>query len=62
MTVPKKSETKVEAEPSVVLADGSASHDPVVHQLMANRYTATQNGDAEAYAAYTAELAKLGYK
>jgi hypothetical protein len=56
----KKSETK--AEPKVELADGSASHDPVVHQLMAHRYTATQNGDDEAYALYTAQLNELGYK
>lgn len=44
------------------LARGSESGDPAVQQLLAGRYTAHQNGDAEAEAAADAALRELGFE
>jgi hypothetical protein len=52
-------------EPKTVppaLADGAASTDPAVHQLLAHRQIAAMNGDKDAADAATARLAELGYK
>jgi hypothetical protein len=46
----------------VELADAAASSDGLVHQILANRYTAEMNGDKEAADAATAQLAELGYR
>lgn len=63
--VPLKEEVKAKAEAKVSAAellDGAASGRPEVHQLMANRYIASMNGDEQAYVDYTVQLAELGYK
>lgn len=57
-----KASKETKPAPAGELADGSASGDPAVHQLMANRYIASMNQDDEAYANYTAQLAELGFK
>ena len=45
----------------VVLRPPGESSDPAVHQLMAERYTATQNGNKADEAATTKKLNELGY-
>lgn len=56
----KPKESAQREEPS--LQDGASSHDPAVHQLLAERQTAAMNGNREAADAATARLAELGYK
>ncbi len=55
-------ETKKSEPAKPPLADGAASGDPAVHQLLAERNTAVMNGDEKAAEAVTAQLAELGYK
>lgn len=43
------------------LQPAGASHDPSVHQLLAERQTAVLNDDAERIALVDAQLADLGY-
>ena len=43
------------------LASAAASGDPAVHQLIADLYTAEQNGDEDAAQAARDALAKLGF-
>lgn len=51
---------KVLAEPAPP-PRASESGDPAVHQLIADAYTAHQNGDEDAEAEALAALAKLGF-
>lgn len=44
------------------LADGAASTDPAVHFLLAQRHTHIANGDGDAAAQVSAQLAELGYR
>lgn len=44
------------------LAKASESGDPAVHQLMADIYTAEQNGDDDLAQAARDKLAKLGFE
>lgn len=58
----KKTDEKPQDTAPTDLADGAASTDAAVHQLLANRYIASLNSDEEAAQAATDELAKLGYR
>lgn len=49
-------------QPAPGLAPAAESQDPAVHQLIAEAYTAHQNGDEAAEQAARAELAKLGFQ
>lgn len=60
---PAKSETPTEKpRPATVLAPAAESHNPAVHQLIAEAYTAHQNGDEAAEQSVRARLAELGYQ
>ena len=56
--MPEAKESKA-AKPS--LKSAAAAEDPAVHQLLAERQTATANGDKDALAAVDKALAELGY-
>lgn len=56
-----KAAAVAKAAPAAELAKAGHSSDPAVHQLMANRWTAEQNGDTAGVAAADKALAALGF-
>lgn len=58
---PKAAAAAKAAPATTELAKAGHSGDPAVHQLMANRWTAEQNGDTAGVAAADRALAALGF-